>query len=155
MHLSYFTVAFQIIVMEKKSSQACICMHVCVCVCLTVQWASSHRTVWKHVCLTVSWNSFWVKTNWCSCRRGWGQIMTTSARSTHAWTGQHHRPTPTHCHMDRRDEEKDKENKRASGGQMGSRKRAYKVILLQNNPSTRCKQVQSPVRCRERCTTRS
>jgi len=22
----------------------------------------------KHVCLTVSWNSFWVKTNWCSCR---------------------------------------------------------------------------------------
>lgn len=41
MHQSYFTVAFQIIVMEQKSSQACICMYaracVCVCVCLTVQ----------------------------------------------------------------------------------------------------------------------
>lgn len=49
----------------------------------------------------------------------------------------------------------DKENKRASGGQMGSRKRAYKVILFLNNPSTCCKQVRSPVRCMERCTARS
>ncbi len=86
--------------------------------------------------VSVSWNSFWVKTNWCSCRRGWGQIMTTSARSTQAWTGRHNRPTPLHHHMDRRD----KDNKLR-------KKRPSSVILLLYNPSTRRKQVQSPVRC--------
>ncbi len=92
-----------------KSISACTHKYMCEC----VWWASSHGAVWKHacLCLPVSWNSFWVKTNWCSCRRGWGQIMTTSARSTQAWTGRHHRPTPLHRHMDRRDKDNKSEEK--------------------------------------------